>query len=165
MRLYRNVPEVVFADVNLSRLKRERPRGLRGHHGDWPCIRYYNGETGVEGEDYVRQKTHREDGTELRLCEEIGPRQYYLLKFVSRVARPLCDVGDRSECDDVSLRFLKTAEKDDDGTLNVVEKWTTLRDYYKSQLESNPGNWEAWRRMDMLEKLIELREKIEEEEL
>lgn len=157
---------MVFADVNFSNLT-DAQAGLRGHHhhtGDWPCIRYYNGETGVEGEEYIRKRKRKANGEELRLCEELGPRQFYLLEFVSEVAGSLCDVTDRERsCDEKSLRFLHTSENIGDDEVEVLEKWYSQLAYFQSQVQANPGNWENWRRAEMLQQLITQKESIEEE--
>lgn len=175
--------DIVFADVNWSNMStqtallratvaQQQQQGRRDD-GDWPCIRYYNGATGVEGEDYIRKRSQQD----LRLCEELGPRHHYLLEWVTQVAGPLCDVVAReSSCDERSLRFLKTVEEQDvsansgsasneenggdngEMTALLLERLHSQLSYFQSQVEKNPGNWDHWNRANMLEQLIAVKE-------
>lgn len=120
----------------------------------WPVIRYFNGNTGVDGEAYI-PRTY-----DMKLCDELGTKKFYLMDFVATVSgATLCSVMDHRYCDFQSLRFLHTLEVD--GKDDIESLQMTI-DYLATLGTTDP--W-VWRRMDMVKQLLVLKQEEFTEEL
>lgn len=106
---------------------------------DWPLMRFFNAETGMEGATY-KAKT-----TEL-LCEELSIRYFYMLDFVEEAAQTSLCYADGTNCDDRSLRYLRDCR----------ERGNYQADLENLQQEVVLGSHDPWlwRRQNMLETLM-----------
>jgi hypothetical protein len=169
VRLLAHLPEVSFGDMDLSNIT-TRSTGLRAAaapkldfystqlgEGGWPSIRYFNGQTGLEGKAYIAKTV------DMKLCYELGTKYFYFLDFVADVSgATLCSVVDHRHCDDQSLRFLNTmTQEEESGGGNTIELLEKRMEELVSMGTTDP--W-VWRRRRMVQQLIAVKEEEESAE-
>jgi hypothetical protein len=140
--MYKDNPDVVFADVNLQ----DSNADLRGppHNpgsGGWPTIRYFTAETGVEGGNY--QKV-----TDLPMCEELLDRMT-MMDYVEGVSgAALCDVATGKNCNEKEVAYLEKYKAVDADAIQTQLDRLNMMTNLKTELQQ----W-VWRRMRILKKL------------
>lgn len=118
-----------FADVDLSSDSIGRGPPHNPGAGGWPTIRYFNQETGIEGASYEKKTT-------MSICDELGPKEEYLMEYILQVAdistisTALC-ATDGTGCDERSLVFLNEMK------LKQAGDWKAELDRLKA-LEEKP---------------------------
>lgn len=90
--------KISFADINLASVSiRGEPHNPGA--GGWPTIRYFNKDTGVDGESYDKR-------TEKSVCDELGD-DHMMLDYVERVGKTvLCD-QDGKNCSDKEKLYIE----------------------------------------------------------
>lgn len=68
---------MTFADIVLREAPIRGPPHNPGQ-GGWPTIRYFNKDTGYDGQSYVKE-------TNDAMCTELGPGKQYMSKYVQNV--------------------------------------------------------------------------------
>lgn len=132
---------MAFGDVNLS----EEPIRHIGSPGagGWPTIRYFNKETGYEGQPYEKK-------TSKAMCEELGDDEYMQAYVEEAGKTSLCKAEDGEGCSEKELEFLgkwKEAEKPE-----VVKQLTRLQGMNGKSMKPELAKW-LGQRMSILKQL------------
>jgi len=140
--MYKDIPDVVFADVNLK----ESNPDVRGppHNpgaGGWPTIRYFTAETGANGGNYKKV-------TELPMCQELLDRTRMLDYVEGYSGSPLCDVNTGKNCSKQEAEFLEKYKVADSDTIEAQLKRLGEMHDLKPTLQ----HW-VYRRIRILQKL------------
>lgn len=91
-----------FGDVTLSG---GGPRGgptANPGAGGWPTIRYYNKETGVDGQSYQKK-------TDMPMCSELGTEgDHYMQQYVEEAGKTsLCSIETYKGCSEKQTTYIK----------------------------------------------------------
>lgn len=113
-----------FADVNLSSNSVGRGPPNNPGAGGWPTIRYFNQETGIEGASYAKK-------TAKSVCDELGPKEYYLMEYIHQAADITSCATFGTGCDERLMEFSENMKRRPAGD------WKGELDRLKA-LEENP---------------------------
>lgn len=132
---------MTFGDVNLS----EEP--IRGNYnpgaGGWPTIRFFNSQTGYEGQAYTKK-------TDKAMCEELGDDEYMQAYVEEAGSTSLCKASDGAGCGEKELDFIakwKEAEP-----AKVAEQLKRLQGMSGSSMKPELQKW-LGQRMAILKQL------------
>ena len=146
-RLFERNPTVVFADIDLSVASptlRGPDAGDPGADG-WPCIRYFNQETGVFGGSYQKL-------TSLPICRELGEEQR-MIDYVEEYGRTVLCALNGENCTDKELKFIEKWKGM--STEEVKTQLRRLEEMIAKPMNDDLREW-AIRRTRLLKKVIQM---------
>jgi hypothetical protein len=112
VRAFQGNNDVVFGDINLA----EAGADVRGppHNpgsGGWPTIRYFTGETGVDGGSYVKKTTKS-------ICDELGTFEA-MVDYIEEYGKTVLCGLDKTNCNQHEIDYL---ERMSPKTLEEIEQ-------------------------------------------
>jgi Thioredoxin len=138
IRLFAKHPSIVFGDVNIKEIGITSLKGSPHHPGydGWPTIRYFNNDTGIQGNHYIQQ-------TKLRKWDELGPDHMFLIEFIEEKSNsPLCDVETLRNCDHKSKQYINDIKGKSKSELQTMLESVHMTEHEKRK--SSPKKRDLW---------------------
>ena len=145
-RLFEGNNDVAFGDVNLRESPAFRAEPHKPGAGGWPTIRFFNENTGKDGDSYKKL-------TSDPMCTELGDRMR-MIDYVEDYGNTvLCSVDDGKNCNEQELKYVeKWKDKDYGELMSQYERLEMMTKDIKPMKE-NLRLW-AFRRMRILKRLL-----------